>query len=140
MTQETETVTEPQAATLKELKQVLPKAESNFLIDCLEKEMTVEAAKSAWMANLEEQVKIRDSELEEVKSKQVEAEKKTPGVDAIGEDKESGANAFDNPGSEFRSEVDKLVSSGMDRQRANSKTKKANPELHAAWLEDANSK
>jgi len=47
---------------------------------------------------------------------------------------------YDNPGAEFRAEVEKLRSTGMDRQRAVSKTKKANPELHAAWLKEANSK
>jgi signal peptide peptidase SppA len=43
------------SASYKELKQALPKASAEFLTQCLDQELTVEAARDAWMAHLENQ-------------------------------------------------------------------------------------
>ncbi len=62
------------SASYKELKAALPRANAEFITSCLDQEMEIEAAKSAWMEHLEQRSAELTTKLKAAKAKQEEDE------------------------------------------------------------------
>lgn len=136
------------AATAQELKAALPGADAVFLFDQLVRGATLQQAKDAFLHNQAEQLKMRDAEIEELKSsKPITFERLTtkplmPPGPAVGlaalDDDASGAMEFADARAQFRAEIDKKVRGGMTRPRAVSQVRREKPELAQAVVDQAN--
>lgn len=136
---EAKTPTPVPVATLKELKTALPKADAEFLVEAAEKQLTVEAAKDAWIARQDE--KMSDLRAEREKATQ---EPKRIGneplrgkprgydmpLDATGETSDDHGD----PVARYDALVRERVANGATRMVACDAVTKAHPELHKAYL------
>jgi signal peptide peptidase SppA len=128
-------VTGPKAATIGELKAAFPKAEARFFVGCLEKEMTLAQAQTAYSAELHAQLEAKDKELAAIKE---EGSKSKTGLEAVGTRQagkpaatsDAGANAIE----QFENAVAEKVSGGMKKSKAIAAVAVANPDLHQAYI------
>ena len=121
---------EKQPASVAEVKKACPDADANFVLDCVEKGLTIEEAKGAYIINLREQVKMRDTELEEAKSK----EPKKPGVDASMNDGGQSNTPQSHSGDDFESQVRELCGKGVSRRDAVKRVARQDPDAHQEYL------
>lgn len=139
------------AASLSELKQAIPKASAEFLVDALSKELSIESAKEAWYQKVEsdnaslieksdaekqslaEQLDTLRQENETLKS----AAAKRPGVtQGVSSGSESTASAVDQINQMV---ADRMKTTGETRGAAWSKVCRSNPELRQQMVAEANS-
>lgn len=136
----TVTNTDKVAATVAEIKKACPKADSNFIVDAVEKGLSIEETKDLYIENLQEQVSMRDEELEEEKTKSAESKKKKPGVDAdLGPGDRTSTQA--DYGDDFSSQVRQLCKDGnKTRREAMKEVARRDPESHQDYLLSNNKK
>ena len=152
---------ERQPATARAIKQALPRAKSDFVVRCMEKEMTLDEVKDEYMQEVEQEaVAMEDeksmlmeakaaleSELEEMKAKlaameEAAAQDKTPsaryaaGVKAVAN--RQGAATSVSAKSAWQSAVKAKMTAGMNRERAILTVDREEPELRAAFLAEIN--
>lgn len=128
-----ETTNEPKAATIQELKSAFPKAEPLFLVDQMEKGATLQDATTAYAANLEAQLEIRNTEVEELKSKQTT---ETPGVKPL--ETNNDTPEYVDPRAEARRRIEEKTKTGMNRAAAVRKVYADDPALREAIVNAAN--
>ena len=128
----------PKAATLPELKAAMPRASAEFLVQCLEDGLTLDAARKRWGEKLEGELAAKDKEIAELKAK---AEKKP--VEPLASEGSAKSEKSDDPIAEW----DRLVAEALDKQtgtknKANAiaAVAKKNPELHRAYVEAYNAR
>ncbi len=134
----TQTVTaenQPQATTLKQLREACPKADNDFLCGQLEKEATVDQARAAWIDEQNSRIEASKKQLEEAK-----AQAAKPGVDALGGGSDANKATAADPIAAFDQAVAEKVKAGMPKPRAISAVVKADPDLHEAYLAAHNEK
>ncbi|MCA9013706.1 MAG: S49 family peptidase [Planctomycetaceae bacterium] len=126
----TEEKPEKQPASVAEVQAACPDADANFVVDCLKKGLTIEEAKGAYIVNLQEQLKMRDTELAEAKTKGA----KKPGVDAtLNDDGQSGTQQS-HSGDDFESQVRELCDKGVTRRDAVKRVARQDPDAHQEYL------
>lgn len=142
------------AATLKELKAALPKADSDFLVAQLEAEADVPTATAAWADHLQakldaaEEAKASAEQAKtEAETKAAEAEAKAtqqkPGSKGVTEaggggdpdaDADDEEQKWDAPTAEWRKRLEKKLDRGTPRSEAVGQLREEEPELYAAYL------
>lgn len=142
----------PVAATTKQIKAAFPKAKSEFIIKCLEAEMTMEDVGKEHASDTEKEnetlsakVAAMEKELGELKALKAcsdEEEKpeakvaaKASGVKPIAKAKTVSSSARD----QWNEVVESNVKAGMDRMRACRKANLTHGELRAAMVAEVNS-
>jgi hypothetical protein len=109
-------------ATLQELRAACPGAPSEFLLAQLEAGATIDAAKTAFIADQQKRLTATSA--------------KRPGVDALGSGRQKVA--ADGDGGDFTALVKEKMKEGLDRQAAVIAAARENPEAHAAFLHATN--
>lgn len=123
----------PAAATLAELKQNFPDAQSDFLLGQLEKNATLADAGRAYQQLQDERIKALETEKAELEEKTKSATAERPGTKrlAAGTGTE---DEFDADSNDFCGHVQTLVDAGMDRHAAVAKAAKKHPDAHKAFI------
>ncbi len=132
------------AASLAELKAVLPGADADFILAQLEAKATETDALKAFTAEQDKRLETQKAETakaeaETLKAKE-DAEKKLAavlkagGVLPLESDADESENSIENPKAEWRDAIAAKVKQGHSRQRAVGAVVRENPELHAAYL------
>lgn len=136
---------EEKAATLQELKEALPAASSDFLLDQLEHKATLsEALKSNAKALAEANAKLTN-ENEQANAKLVEAEVKAAARPKRGSaplanatEAATGDETHGDAGDQFRAKVEEKVAGGVPRSKAVAAVAKRYPELREQMVAEAN--
>ena len=143
----------PIAATAKAIKAKFPKASSDFVVRCMEKEMTMEEVKDEYMEETEEEAvslkaqveeltaRVKAMEEEKAKAKAMEEEKKPEakakaGVQPIAQ--VAGVQTRVNAKAAWMSEVQARMKSGLKRDKAMLAVDRDSPELRQAYLDELN--
>lgn len=144
MSTETETpgTTAPKAATLAELKAACEGADSDFLVEQLDKDATVTSAMKAWNTTLQARLQNANEAKAKAEADAEAAKKPAPKkpIKALGtrmnasDDAEADADEGDAIAT-FNAKVAALVDKGTDRMAAITKVANANPDLHAAYVD-----
>lgn len=138
-------------ATWQELKSCCPGADADFLGKQMDVQATSEDASKAWMGELQRRSEADAKARKEAEDAKAEAEKQAaeakaevekakagkPGVDILG----SGKNKIEGNGdplAEFTAAVDEKLKTGLSKPDAIKAVVKANPALHAAFVEAHN--
>lgn len=140
------------AASIKQIKAAFPKAKSEFIVRCMEKEMTMEEIGSSVMEELTEEnetlsakVKAMEEELamlkaaasakaEEYKEPMMAA--KSSGVAPVARASSAGAISAK---AKWNSEIASYVAKGMSKAQAAMLVNKSNPTLRQQMLAEVNS-
>ena len=135
-------VPKPVAATVSAIKKAFPRAKSDFIVKCMEDEMSMEDvgeeyAKSmedenetlaAKVTAMEEEIATLKAAMEEKPVAQAKATGSTPIANV-------GVNAtLDDPRAKWNSEIEKYERSGMSRQKAVIAANRNNPGLRQQML------
>jgi len=124
---------EPVAATIAQIKAAIPEASSDFLVSCVEQNLSLTQVKDRHLRDQQNQIKAQQEEIERLK-----AEQKTPGVDAVGTTGQSPASDDGDPIAAFTDAVDAKIKAGLTRHKAVAAVVRADPELHAAYVAAVN--
>jgi len=132
-----DTTTQPQPATLADLKQACADEEADFYVHCLEQGMTVEQAQAYQADLMRARVEARDKEIEQLK-----AEAKKPGNDAVGTEPPDKKPVSKTPNGtaidEWNTQVKQMVSAGKTKAEAIRQLVVDDPELHEAYIAEHN--
>lgn len=150
---------EPVAASVKDIKAIYPQATSDFVVMCMDKEMTAEDVGAAAMEDLQSQNEALRSEVEALKAEKEEAtaaaDEAAAAAKAEGESKAAAeakakgnqpvAVANGEPGGvsateKFRAELDSAVKQGVPRVKALQAVNRRFPGLREQMLAEANAK
>lgn len=164
--EESEMTIEKKPATARAIKQALPKASADFIVRCMEKEMSMEEVKDEYMeTSSEEMVKLQEmvEELTEAKAALTqELEMAKAKVKAMEEEKQqemsgriaarhraggaavpmpvaSGSSATSNPKAEWEQVVSDYVASGMTRMNAVKAANRSHGHIRSQLIQVANS-
>jgi len=131
-----------QAGTLRELKAACPGADNDFLCEQLDAEATVTIAQKAWTVAQNVRLESQQKQIDELKAEadkikaDTEAAAKKPGVEALGSGSETKAGSdVSDPIAAFNEAVAEQVKAGKAKAEAVRAVVKADPDLHAAYLE-----
>jgi len=122
-------VAQPKPATIADLKTALPKADSSFLVECLEESLTMVQAKDRWIARLEAKA---DGLQKDVEAAQAKAAK--PGVEPLGDGDPGKRTDVSDPIAQWNEAVSEKTKAGMDKARAIAAVAKEKAELHASYV------
>jgi len=150
---------EMEAATLKELKAALPKADSDFLVEQLEADATVADATVAWADHLQAKLEAAETARTAAETAQAQAEQKAaeaaatppkPGSKGVaeagddphadGDDDGAGGKKFDNAEAEWKRQLKKKHDAGETRADAVFELMNEQPELYEAYLRQRESR
>lgn len=123
---------EPKGATLQQLKAALPKADSDFVLSCLESEMTIHDALQSYVARQDDLLADQEAK---IKAQAVEAPPKRPGFKA----EEDGGEANDpqkdfDPIQKWNALVADNKKRGLSIKMAVREAVRHDPDLHADYL------
>jgi signal peptide peptidase SppA len=126
------------AATLDELTAHLPGADDSFLMKQLRGNVTLDQAKSNWLAEMNTRLTKANQEAAEAKAAADAASKKS-GAPALGTQKAKGGSAAteessENPIAEFNALVAGNQRAGLPRSQATLAAARERPDLHQAFL------
>lgn len=123
-------------ASVEELRTLLPHAPAAFLVEQLDQKATREQALRAY---IDDQTARLTAAKNEVLDLQATVDQRRPGVEPVGAGKP--AEPANDPAVEWESELrERIAKNGGNRGRAVLALVTARPDLHAAYLEHANSK
>jgi ATP-dependent protease ClpP protease subunit len=163
--EESEMTIEKKPATARAIKQALPKAKADFIVRCMEKEMSMEEVKDEYMESaaadmtkLEEMLEemtsakaVLEQELEEAKAKISAMEKEheeeaikakaryRTGGPALPVPVASAQQGSDNPREEWEQVIASYVGKGMNRMNAVKAANRSHGHVRAALLQVVNS-
>ena len=129
----------PGPATIHELRGALVGADAAFIVSQMEANATLAQAKDAWIVRQSELLAAQKQALEDAKVK-------APGVPAVGSGKAKAAGADDaadaGGGGDAAARWDEAVAAqrkkGLDPQAAVRAVRRADPELHEAYVAEHN--
>ena len=141
------------AATAKAIKAQFPRANADFVVRCMEKEMTMEEVTEEYLEETETEAvslkaqveelmaKVKAMEEKEAKAKAAEEEMKPAakakaGVQAIAQ--VAGTQTRVNAKAAWMSEVQARMKSGLKRDKAMLAVDRDSPELRQAYLDELN--
>lgn len=136
------------AASLKQIKAAFPKAKNDFIVRCMEKEMTIEEVNATAMEEMMEEnetlsakVKAMEDELAALKAAKAEMPKeevptaKTGGVAPVARGVAGGVTASAKV--KWNEAINEYVAKGMTRQQAVVAVNRVNPGLRSQLLAEA---
>jgi signal peptide peptidase SppA len=129
----------PAPATLNELKEAFPKASSDFVLSQLSAGNTMEQAAKAYARQLEDELTVTRQKAQDLQDAKA-VEKTVQKVDGLKADGSTRAGATDASPDAFKASVEKLVASGMTRQKALAQAVREDPDGHMAYVEEHNAK
>lgn len=135
----------PKVATLQELEANFPKAGDSFYVACMRSKMTVDQARQAYIAKIETDAAEMSAENARLKVEAEKAKTREPvksttsgksgiGVDPVGD----GGRTVPDAKTAFLEVVDKEMAVCRDRPTAVKRAVAKYPDLHQAYLVDAN--
>jgi ATP-dependent protease ClpP protease subunit/uncharacterized coiled-coil protein SlyX len=141
------------AATAKAIKAALPKAKSDFVVKCMEKEMTIEEVKEEYLEETEEEMATLRAQLDEMqaKFKAMEEKEMAKKAKAAEDDKKPEAKSGVQPVAQvttatrgsaraaWMGAVQAKMQSGLPREKAMASVDRETPELRQAYLDEINS-
>lgn len=131
----------PRAASLKELKNAFPQASEAFLLDCLEREKTLDQASTAWSEHQQKEIVRLTSENETLKAEVAElkekVEKAGKGLKAV-EGQSTDGQGAGSVYEEWQSLVQEKVKGGMTQVNALKAVDASHPGLRQRAIEDHN--
>lgn len=143
----------PVAATLKDLRAELPGADTEFFMTCLDRSMTIDDARDAWMIEMSDRLAAKEkaeqdsaAEAARLKEENATLKKKHTGVEPVGDSAASSGDSgdtssWDSPRSTWHSKIsDKMKASGISHDKAASIVAREHPGLREAMIEQANSR
>jgi ATP-dependent Clp endopeptidase proteolytic subunit ClpP len=143
----------PKPATWHELKNCCPGADADFLGKQMDSQATAEDATKAWMGELQRRSEADANARKDAEAATAEAQKQAadakaeaekaksvkPGVEMLGGGtSKGGGSESGDPRAEFEAAVDEKLKTGLSRVEAIKAVVKANPELHAAYVQAHN--
>lgn len=129
----------PQAATIGELRQHLPKASSDFILSQVEKGATLTQAALAYASEADTQLAAQSQALATATATAKAAASK-PGNVPHGEQKIPGGNASVDPLSAWSEAIAAKQKLGLSQAKATAAVVKEQPELHSAYVAAINSR
>jgi len=131
-----ETQTAPKPATLQELRSALVGADSDFLLEQLSENATLQDAQEAWICEQNDRLAVAQKAVKEAEEKAAAAA--SEGVEPIGEQAAKDRGRDGSARDEWNERIEKKVAGGMDRPRAVMAVNRENPGLREAMLAQVN--